>query len=282
MIGRKAILCLSPLCFLLFLFVAQSASAASAANTTAFTCVFVPTKLGDFVDEHCDEAVIKGSAFFKHESISTGLATEFDVTNAKVTSSTTLSEPAVLKSKVFGAKVTVECSAVENFTAFKSFVENSEAEKKHRLKGTAAIEYRFCNVKELAKCIVKEPIVAEATFEGVEGLKGPKIEFNAMGLELKGKGAEETFGTIEFKNKGAEACAVGGKSFSVKGSVIATNGPTTEWAQTAKQSGSTLVFTDKFEMEKLKFGPEAATFTSIVTPFMDGVGGNPITATTTT
>ena len=102
-----------------------------------------------------------------------------------------------------------------------------------------------------------------------------------MGLEFVGKGPEESFATIQFTNKGAEKCAVDKKSFTVKGSVIATSGPETGSAQTNNSAGATLVFTPAGGMQKLKLGPEVAEFTTINTTRMFG-GGNPISMTTVT
>ena len=73
-----------------------------------------------------------------------------------------------------------------------------------------------------------------------------------------------------------------GKSFKVKGTAIATSGPTTETSpQTNKWAGATLVFIpEEGKMQNLKLGVNTAEFTNIVTPSMNG--GNPIAATTFT
>jgi hypothetical protein len=284
MIGRRAIIGLSLLSALLFCaFAAQSASAATkSVNTTMFTCV--KTEVGDFIDGHCDTTGVPGKEQFSHVAIPNDTTTEVDTSNLKVTNSTKDAEPWVIKSKVAGAKVTIECTTVKNNTA-KSLVHNVESggiEKKHTLTGSTVTEDSACTVKEPAKCTVAEPIVFSSNVEGVEGLEGPKGEKNAMGLEFKGAGAEETFGEIEFKNKGEEKCAVGGKKFPVKGSMIGTCGPTTESVQTNKECGATEVFTPKFEMQKLKVGAETAELTTIATRFMAGPEGKPISTTTVT
>jgi hypothetical protein len=275
MIGRRAVIGLSLLSALVFCaFAAQSASAAAAKNTTAFTCVSSGGSTNkDFKDAHCDEQVESGKGSFEHKTIPLKTATEIDVTQVA---------NAVLKSKVAGAKVTIECTVTKNNTT-KSTLENSESGKEHFLKGVATVEYSKCTVKELLKCIVAEPIVAEANVEGVEGLVGPKAEEKAMGLEFKGKGAEETFATIEFKDKEKEECSVKNQKFPVKGSAIGTSGPTAAAVQNNRNGGSTLAFTGEFEMEKLKLGTvETATFTSIVTPFMSGEPTKPVSTTTLT
>src|ERR1043166_4727115 len=124
------------------------------------------------------------------------------------------------------------------------------------------------------KCTVKEPIIAEATFEGAEKLGAGK---NEMGLGFNGKGAEETWAELTYE--GGE-CGLNGKTFKLKGSAIATSGPGTESAQTNQFAGSTLVFTSKNSMQNLKLGAEPAQFNTIATLAMSGVGNNPIAFTT--
>jgi hypothetical protein len=271
MIGRKAVIGLSLLSALLFCaVVAQSAAAAAATNTTAFTCV--KQAGGKFNDAHCDNKV---SGEFEHVAIS-GTTEKVAATNENVTNETKSSEPAVLKGTVPGGKTQIECTKVKNEVENSSLT-NSESEKKHKLTGKARTEFSTCTVVEPKKCTVKEPIVSNATVEGLEGLTGPKGEANAMGGEFKGSGLEETFAEITYE--GAE-CALKGQTFKVKGSAIATSGPTTESAQNNQWSGATLVFTPKFSMQTLKLGANAAEFSGIFTSTMSG--GNPIALTTVT
>jgi hypothetical protein len=180
------------------------------------------------------------------------------------------------------AKVDIECETVKN-NVKNSTIHNVEpTSKQHTFTGTIETEFTNCKVTELLKCSVTEPIISKATVHGVEGMEGPLGEKNAMGLEFIGDGAEEEFASVEFKNKGAEVCSLNGKKFPIKGSVIATNGPTTESGQEHRESGSTLVFTPKFKMQTLFLGPNAAEFSTILTPTMAGENGNPISLTTTT
>jgi hypothetical protein len=279
MIGRRVVGGLVLLSALMICaLAAQSASAAKSVNTTVSTCVPEPSSLGDFDDEHCDKSN-PGKGKFTHSLIPLDTTTEIDATNESATNETKDSEPAVLKSKVAGAKVTIECSAVKS-NPEKTVVHNiqTEVEKviKHTVTGEASAEYSSCNVKELSKCVVTEPIMAQATFEGAEKLGPGKSEMGLEFLQKEGKPfAEITFG-------GAE-CAVKSKTFNVTGSAIGTSGPTTESSQTNEWSGSTLMFTPKSKMQKLKLGPENAEFTSIATPEMASeCGGNAISATTVT
>jgi hypothetical protein len=255
---------------------ASSASATSAVNTTAFTCVKVESGAG-FSDEHCEKSV-GSKAQFAHEQISLDETRSIDVTNQKVTEETKKSEPAIFITKSGLTKVETECTEVKANPS-QATVHNVEVESKHKFTGTATIEFSKCTVKQPSKCTIKEPIVGSATFEGVEGLEGPKEEANAMGVEFRGSGAEETFAETTFT--GAE-CSLKEKTSKIKGSLIGTSGPTTESAQNNKSSGATIVLTPKNSMQKLKFGVEAAELTLIITPFGSGGPGGPISVTTST
>lgn len=279
MISRRAVIGVSVLSGLLICaFAAQTASAlivTPSPNTTAFTCVAKPN--GGFSDAHCDNV---GAGDFGHEFIALNTTTEINLTNQKVTNATKDAEPKVFKTTIGLAKVTIECTTGGSNTK-NSKVHNIEpASGQHTFTGTVETELSTCNVKELAKCTIAEPVIFKSLVHGVEKMLGPKGEPNAMGLEFVGHGPEEAFGEFAFKNKGAEACSLNGKSFPVKGRMIATNGPTTESKQDNKHSGATLVFTPKNSMQTLKIGPNTATFETVSTATM--VGGNPIAMTTTT
>ncbi len=282
MIGRRAVIGLSLLCALLFsAFAAQSASAIKpthSLNTTATTCVKLEPKIQEYTDPHCSDKHPENKGDYAHIKIES--KTNVAGTNATVTESTKKSEPAVLKGTIGLAKVTIECAVVKNNAATSTLTNSEPAQGQHTVSGFAETEFSTCNVKELTKCVVAEPIVSKANVTGVEGMEGPKGEKNAMGGLFVGAGAEETFAPVEFKNKGAEACSLNLKTFPVKGSVVATNGPTTESKQDNKFADATLVFTPKFKMQTLKLGPNAAEFSTIVTPSNNG--GNPLSSTTPT
>jgi hypothetical protein len=264
MIGRRAIIGLSLLSALLICaFVAQSASAETARNTTAFTCV--ETGKGDFEDKHCDKTgPNKGKEKFAHVEIKLNETTEVDVEK--------IVNP-VLKGTVPGGKTEIECTTVKN--GKESTIHNTEPELgQHTFTGTVVTEFSGCTVKEPKKCIVAEPIVSRSTLHGVEKT-GP--EKNTMGVEFIGEGEEETFATIEYKNKEKEVCALNGQVFKVKGSAIATSG---SGSQSSKESGATLVYEPGNEMQKLKLGANAAEFKG--TFASKRVGGNYIALTTTT
>jgi hypothetical protein len=244
---------------------AQSASAAKGINTTGYTCVPEPMEKGDFTDPHC-ETVSTGKGAYTHQLIPLGETHSFGATNEKVTKSTKESEPAVIKSKAGLVSIEITCQSVKGNTK-ESVVHNVESEiegkKRHTFTGVAIGEFTSCMVNKPAFCTVKEPIEPKTTFEGVEGLGAGA---NEMGVEYKGSGAEETFAEIEFKNKEKEGCALNGKTFKVKGSLIGTSGPTTESSQTNKSAGATIVISPKKEMQKLKLGVEPAELSFIVQP----------------
>jgi hypothetical protein len=283
MIGRRAVVGLSLLSALLFCaFAAQSASAAKSINTTFFTCAPDATNKGDFKDAHCDETN-KGAGAFKHELIPLNTTTEIEVSNEKVTNNTTEDEPAVLKFKFSGVKLTIQCTKVKSKQnankQSESNIHNVETEvagkKVHTATGTLVVEYSECIVTGVAKCTIKEPIKTTTVVTGAEELGATKTE---MGLEFT---QDEGKPFTEFTFEGAE-CAFKGKAFNVTGSTIGTSGPTTTSSQTNKESGATIVFTAANGMQSLKLGTEAAEFSSIFTLSMFGAGGNPIAATTFT
>jgi hypothetical protein len=275
MIGRRAVAGLSLLSALLFCAIAaQSASAAKATNTTMFTC-----KEGggdkDFEDAHCDKKVSPNTGKFGHVKVANDVTTEIAATNKGVTNSTKDHEPAVLRTKIGLTPVEITCTTVENEPK-NSLAHNAQTEtSKHTLTGTIRTLFKECTVDKPLKCTIQEPVESNATAEAVEGL-GP--EANTMGVELKGEGPEETFASITFD--GPE-CSLKEKTFKVKGSLIATSGPTTESSQKEHWSGATAVFSPAKEMQKLKVGVEASEFTTIVTP-TNATTKTPLTATTCT
>jgi hypothetical protein len=282
MIGRRAVIGLSLLSALLFCaFAAQSVFAAEGKNTTAFTCA--PGSGAGFSDSHCDTAVGSGGSFV-HTAIK-GETKEIEGSNEKVTEGTKKSEPAVLKGEVALTKTEVLCTKVKN-NLEKSFLINGEPlPKEHRILGEVVTEFTGCTVlKPENKCIVKEPIVSSAVFEGVEGLTGPNKEEKGMGLLFIGAGVlNELFATIEFKSKEKEVCPIAA-TFEITGTVTATSGPVEKSKQTNKHSGSTLVFekrnAEASNMQNLKLGPNNAEFTGVFTASM--AKGNALTLTTVT
>ncbi len=273
MIGRRFVIALSLLsALLLCALTAASASAVKSKNTTAFTCV----KGGgakDFSDAHCSFSVGEGKGEYGHVVIPVGEKTSGEATNVGVTNSTKDSEPAILKGKIALTKVTIECTTAKGKG---SGVQEEPEKGVHYGSGEASTEFSFCNVKELAKCIVTEPIKVQLTAIAHEKLGAAE---NEMGGEVIGAGAEETFAEITFKNKGAEACALNGKTFPIKGSALVTSGPGTESPQTGKSTGATAVYTPKNSMQKLKLGAEAAEFSVITKVTANGI---PLSGTTVT
>ena len=268
MIGHRTAVGLSLLCALIFsAFAVQSASAAKAVNTTAFTCV-VAGGNDDFMDPHCDAKVTAGTGNYGHVAISPPLTTEITVDN----STTGGTDPAVLEGKAFGAATQITCKKVHG----EGTIQNTEhfATKQHTVDGTITIKYTECSVQKPLKCDVKEPLeVFKAKFEGVEGL-GP--EGKGMGVEV-GPNESKNLTQITYINNGAELCALNGKTVNVEGSAISTG-----IEPAAKHSGATPDF-DHARITgegTLLFGGVAAGFENTGT--VRRKGGNPISLTTTT
>jgi hypothetical protein len=267
MIRRKATLGLALLCALLFSAIAvQSASAAAATNTTAFTCV----KGGgtkDFKDAHCDEAVGPEKGEYGHVAIPLKETIKVALTNEKTAAGTTASTPAVLKSSLAGVTLEIQCTAANGEGTFK----NEElVAKQHTGGGTGTTNMTKCTVTKPAKCTVKEPIALNVKGAPVEGLGAGK---NEMGGEVKPIEGE-IFVTITLE--GAE-CALKGKPFEVKGTAIATGGTAT---QTNKHTGATAIYTNAMTKETLSIAGKPAEFSLATT--VSSVGGTPIAGTTTT
>jgi hypothetical protein len=267
MIGRRSTIGLALLCAFAFCaFAAQSAMAEKgvhAVNTTAVTCV--PSAEGFFKDAHCDEKLASPTGKFEHAAISNDTTTEIEVSQTKTSK---------LKGTLAGVNTEVTCNKVKS-VAGKSFIHNVEIEKKHTVTGTVQVQFTECTVLKPTKCVIKEPIVTTATFEGVEELG---INKDTMGVEFVGKNANKEFAELTFENKGAEKCALlnGGKPFIVLGSVIATGTPPPK----EKHAGATLNF--NMFPQTLEIGLKPAEFEGTFTTTMAGAGGNPIALTTTT
>lgn len=265
MIGRKAVVGLALLSALLVCaFVAQSASAAAAVNTTAVTCV----KGGgdkDFKDAHCDENVGKDKGEFGHVAIAVGTKTTVSVTNAGTANATKEAAPTILKGTVFGVKNEITCKTVSG----EGELTNEEPSAKvHKFTGTVTAKFTSCTVNKPAiGCKVKEPISVTSKVEGVEGL-GP--EKNTMGQEFK-PAAGETFSELTL-----EGCFIAG-TYKTTGTAIGTG----TGSPSAKFSGATNVFTNAMTKETLKLAGNPAEISSSTTVTMSG-GGNPIALTTTT
>jgi len=254
MIGRRAVVGLSLICALVLC--AFAAPGASAAGTTAFTCV--EKKEGDFSDAHCDDKVEPGKGTFGHVEIKAGEKTEFEGTNAKTSGKTNDAAPAMLTGVSGGVAVTIECKKV----ASTGTIENKEGPPMSVAGTKIVAEYSECTVQKPAKCKVKEPIKTNELTSATE--------INATEMFVKfTPPAGKPF--VEITLEGAE-CAIKG-TFPVEGSAAGTGASNSG-------EGATLVFTEPMTATTLKFGGQAATFSATETIKMKG-GGNPIDATTT-
>lgn len=268
MIRRRTTTGLSLLCALAFCaFAAQSASAAKAVNTTAFTCVKDGGNL-DFSDAHCDSKVTQGTGSYGHVAIQPG--TTLDVIGDNTTTAGATS-PAVLKGKAFGTAVEISCATVTGEGTLHNIHDSTGSQ--HTVTGTATSKISKCTVLKPAKCVIAEPIEVAAELEGVEGIGAEK---NTMGIEAKPDGGGKVFLSITFKNKGAEKCGLNEKTLSVEGTAIGTGSVDPKFAHT----GATAVSTDAMTTETLIFGGEKAAIDSIGT--IKSKDGTPVALTTVT
>jgi hypothetical protein len=257
MIGRRAVIGLALLgALILSAFAAPSASAASATNTTAYTCVEGAGK--DFSGFTCNINVTPGTGSFGHAAIKAGETTETDIEIFFTR----------IKGELGGVKLEITCSFVDQGS---SLTNTEPSAKAHNVSGSATLKIVFCTVMKPAKCTVKEPVVTELIFEGVEGLGVGK---NEMGLEFKPKKGTTFFSlTLEGKE-----CALKGIPLEVKGTAIATG----ELFPTEKHTSTSLAFTNAMTKETLSLGGKAAEFEASMKVRMAGGGINGIALTTTT
>jgi hypothetical protein len=273
MIRGRAVLGLSLLSALLFCaFAAQSASAAPAKNTTAFTCV-ENGGAKDFEDPHCDKKVAAGQGKFGHVGIPLNATTEITVSNAKTKNKTIESTPTVFQFEFAGQEVEISCKTVHGLGTLHNV---EPVLKEHKVTGTLTIKVTECKVEKPAKCFVKEPIEYKTEFEGVEGL-GP--EANTHGIEFKPH-KEGPFALIEINFVGAE-CVLKGKVAPIVGTMIATGTP----SPIEKHSGATLKFTKEMTKETLTVDGKPAEHSGPLTLRRAPIGGqeqSPISFTTIT
>jgi hypothetical protein len=258
MIGRRTVIGLSLLSALVFCaFAAQSASAAAAKNTTAFTCIAKAE--GDFKDAHCDEKVEPGKGSFAHAAL-TGSPTEIQGTNEDTAGNPTT---AVLTGVAAGVPAEITCKTVHAT----GNIENKQTGTEHQIKGTLTTLFENCQVDKPAKCQVLVPIEVKAVYEGVEGALGGGA-IDEMGVEFKPHEGE-TFVQIVFGND-AE-CALKNAKLKVTGTAIATGTPPPTKA--TKHTGVTSNFTKAMTEKTLKFAGNAASFELSTTVRMKDVGG---------
>jgi hypothetical protein len=254
MSGRRTIVGLA---LLGALFVcAISASSASAAGTTAFTCVSV-FEGAQFEDEHCKTPKAGGSGF-KHEEIEVGKTTEITTTN-NVTGATT--ETAVIHSILGGVEFTIDSQEVHATGSCKN--ETVGEVMQWHCKKVFATFTKLAVTPASLKCEVvggelKTKEMTAVTRETVGG-KGPGLNY-----------VPEAPGTVfmEFEIGGAE-CKLGKPTIKVTGNAV------------GKPSGATLTFDEASTKgegtEGLFIGKSSASVTGVATARM--VGGNPIVAT---
>lgn len=257
MIGRKSAAGLLLLCALALC--ALAAPSAMAVNgTTAFECKPVKEGATGFTDEHCTQTAEKGKASFEHVPIPAESAKNVTIINHE----TKTFPVVVMKASIGLAKVELQASKASSCegTAFENTV---NAEKQMEVAGEGCMSFSEITVKMLAKCVVKEPIIANIFGNTKVGGTG----YGPTG---------ESFASITFLNKGAESCSLHNKTFNVTGSVTA-NMPFEE----GKVDGPTLRFSAAQTEKTLKLGSNPASIEATLTARSATGEKNPVSVTTT-
>jgi hypothetical protein len=258
MIGRRAIVGFSLMCA--FLFCALAAQSASAANTTAVTCV-KESGVGQFADAHCGTAKVEGN--FAHQVVSVGKTIETELTNEKTRGETKESTSSLLAGELAGIKIEIVCKKVSGTGTLVN--EQSEA-KTHAATGTMLINQTECTVMKPSGCTVKEPLTYDAKFAPYEKENEKGKE---MGLELTPRVGTQ-MGSFTFEGK---ECALGGKTFGIGGSFGMTLGNNPE--------GKTATLTFYTGIGSLTWGGKPYTLEGTITLQPKG-GGSFISFTTAT
>lgn len=246
---RRAIVGIALLCALLLSI--ATTSSASAEGTTAFTCV--EEAKGDFNDEHCKEPNA-GSGSWQHQSLGT-VPTEVEFSNEKTASSTTASTPMQLHFTVAGVTFTIECTKVSGEGSL-----TNEAGPPMKVNGSG-LTFTY------SECTVPQPAVQGCKIEGGKiQVKGAKSTTKANSMEIE---FQPEVGTLlaSFKLEGCKTKALN-IEYKLEGSMKAI------------PEGATLTFTEA-STKGLKLAGSAAFLIAKKTLRMPGVGGKPITFTTT-
>jgi hypothetical protein len=206
MIGRRAIAGFAVLCALVFSAFASQSASAETPETTAFECTTKAAAL-DFSDAHCD--VTKSPGTFGHTKFSTVSETAISATNEKTASSTTAAVSSSIEGEVALTKTKINCTKFQGSGKLKN---EEPAAGKMQAKGNATVEFSGCTVEKPLKCVVAEPITVKTTAITKTNLGVSKTE---MGVEFAPE-VGVTFVTIEYLNKGAEACGLNKQNSMLK------------------------------------------------------------------
>jgi hypothetical protein len=263
MIGRRAIAGLALLCALVFSAFASQSAFAEIPETTAFECTkSAITK--DFADAHCDTT--KAGGEFGHKPLGAG-PVKVTVTNIGTKGGTKEATSSTLTGEVALTKTAITCT---NVGGTGELTNEEPAAGKMQVKGPAKTEFSGCTVEKPLKCVVAEPIIANSTAVTQTNLGAGK---NEMGLVFSPE-TGTTFATIEYLNKGAEACGLNKQKFNVEGKATGTGSLGSSEAQ--KESGATLILGPD---NALTLGGKPANFTATVTVKVAATG-NAVSLTT--
>jgi hypothetical protein len=142
--GRKAIVGLCMLCALVFSAVA--AQSASAAGTTAYTCV--KDVNGTLWGEHCLGSQNGSADKYKHEAIELNKTTEVTITNEKTENETKAASLQVYKGTIAGIEVELSATGVHGVGTLTN--REDAATKEMYVEGTAFLEYTGVKVTKPA------------------------------------------------------------------------------------------------------------------------------------
>lgn len=265
MIGSRSMVGLSLLCALVFC--AAAVQSASAAGTTAFSCVRVVGKTGEFTDADCAGKSANKTGEYEHKEFTPGTTTP-KVGVGAITS-------AALNTTLLTLPVEVVCEVVTGSGKLTNLQPGGPGTEMLAKGEEIKVEYKKCTVVKPAKCRVAEPIVVNATSVTKTNLGAG----NEMGTEFKPLvvgGVTQPFTEIEFKDgeKAGEKCALKNMRFPVTGTAISTS---TEGGGVGARTNGESEFTAAMS-GTLKIGGEAMTFSSRITTFE---GENAVTGTTT-
>jgi hypothetical protein len=261
MFQSKGLLGLSLLCALAFC--AFGAANASAAGTTAFTCVPFGGE-EDFEDPHCDNNVGAGNGEYGHVEIASGSPTTVTGTNNKTGSETSSLK---MKGNIGGTVVEFMC---ENVHVHGTLTNNAGPPMK--VTGTGSLT--------ASECMLMVPAAQTSNCTVTVAVAGGESETVGMENVLIPMG-EPSFTEVTVADAPGKSCAKALKgTFPVGGSAKVTGLGT---GATPTFSGATLHFTTADTASTLTFAGHPAELEGTLTFKMapaEGVEENPIVFTT--
>lgn len=258
MTSRKRMAGFFGACLLVFVAFAADNAAAEPVGYTAFSCSEATTG-AKFSDSHCKTGAT-GGAGFKHQAIASGSPKSITGTNANTVGNTTAAAPTILKGKIAGVKIGINCTGVSMSGTLTNVAEAEEMSAN----GTGVIAYTGCTVTEPAGKGCKVLFGTITTNELTATTKG-----EGMSMEIAPRVATTTLAEIPI-----EGCAGGvppNNSYPVSGTLIVPE---------LELSGATLTTNEALVTASglLKFAGQAAGLETSVT--LKGPSGGGLSVTT--